>query len=280
MGLYCFERMALRLSLRIQRQAEGSAAAFGFGLLLHHFLLLTLHLFEACHEAGLLAGLFGILGHLLSYVFFLDNFAEDERHGDGYEQRQEVIIAQRGRIVVEEYHEEHGHQIHHPFHSGHAAGLILTLGVGVDDVRNSHEQTEQRDVVAEIFGDEGYVAAPRDDGVGRREVVSPEEALSAQLYAAGEEAEHGKQDGELKQHGYATRHGAGSGFAVQGHGLLLTRHGILLARIFVVEGFDVGGQDAHLGLRDKALVRQRIEHQLDEDGEQQYHYAVVQTQTA
>ena len=34
------------------------------------------------------------------------------------EKRQEVIIGEAGGIVVEEYHEEHRHEIHHPLHAG------------------------------------------------------------------------------------------------------------------------------------------------------------------
>lgn len=170
------------------------AFAFALFLLAEHGLLLFLHLFEACHEAGFLFRFLGVGGHGFAHAVFLDGQAECVGLADGDQQRQEVVIAKAGRVVVEENHEEDRHEVHHPLHPRHTGGLlVLHIKVGVDDVCGGHQQAEQRDVVAEVFGHERDVAAPGDDGVGSREVMHPEEVLSAEFDAGGEELEDGEE---------------------------------------------------------------------------------------
>ena len=146
----------------IRRGGRGSATVVAALLLLltHHSLLLTLHLFKACHESALLLRLLGILCHGAAHVFLLDHETEGVGLHDCDREREEVVVGKSGSIVVEEDHEHDGHQIHHPFHAWHLTGGVLHVDTRIDDVGDGHEKTEEGDVVAEIFGHERDVAAP------------------------------------------------------------------------------------------------------------------------
>lgn len=90
--------------------------------------------------------------------------------------------------------------------------------------------------------------------------------MAAQLDGRGEEGEHREEYGHLQQQRHTARHRIGAGLAVEGHGLLLTRHGILGTGIFLVDFLYLGGEDTHLRAADKALIRERENHYLDKDG--------------
>lgn len=97
-----------------------SATLLTFLLFAEHGLLFALSFFEASHEAGFLFRLFGGFCHLCAHLVFGDKFAEDVGLDDSDEEREEVVVAQTGSIVVEDEEEHDGHEIHHPLHSGHS----------------------------------------------------------------------------------------------------------------------------------------------------------------
>ena len=130
-------------------------------------------------------------------------------------------------------------------------------------------------MVAKGVGDERDVCAPLHNLVGSAQVIGPQEGLTAQFDTRREEGEHRDKDGHLQQHGQTAAHGVGTGQAVQFHGLLLLLDGIFLIGIFLVDLCDIGGQEAHLGLRDVSLVGQRREHDLEDDGQHQDDETVV-----
>ena len=103
------------------------------------------------------------------------------------------------------------------------------------------------------------------DAVVRRQVVRPPERLPPQLDRRGEETEHGDQDRELDQHRDAPSQRIDARLLVEGHHLLLLLHRVVLLGILGIQGVDLGFDDAHLGLRDIALVSQRRNDDLDED---------------
>ena len=122
---------------------------------------------------------------------------------------------------------------------------------------------------------EGYGKGKSEDGIGSREVVGPEERLSAQFYRRGEEGEHCDQHGHLQQHGQTAREGACAGAAVECHCLLLAFEGVFLVGVLLVDLFDLGGKYAHLGLALEALECEGEDDELDEDGKEQDDDAVV-----
>ena len=130
-------------------------------------------------------------------------------------------------------------------------------------------------MVAEGARDKRDVGAPLHDLVGRAQVVGPQEGLSSQLDARGEEGEHRDQDRHLQHHGQAATHRVGTRQAVQFHGLLLLLHRILGVGILLVDLGDVRRQESHLGLRDIGLVGQRREHHLQDDGQHQDDQSIV-----
>ena len=136
-------------------------------------LLLALGLFEAGHETGISFGFLGVGHQFGTHLLFIDKLAGRPGLYDGDEQRQEVVVAQARRVVVEEEQEHHRHHIHHPLHAGHAvaAGLIGHVDFGVDYVHHCHKQTEQAHVVAV----EGYAERKSEYRVGGRQVLGPEE---------------------------------------------------------------------------------------------------------
>ena len=148
--------------------------------------------------------------------------------------------------------EEHQrHQIRHPLHAGHvvAAGLILHVDAGIDDIDNCHQQTEEADFIAV----EWYRERQGEDDVGSREVFGPQERLAAKLDGRGEEREHGDEHRHLQQQRQTAREWARAGTAVERHCLLLALHGVFLTGIFVVDFLDFGSENPHLGLRLEAL---------------------------
>lgn len=179
-------------------------------------MLLSLSFFKTSHEATFLFGLFGVFAHCGTYFFFVNHLSEDESLNDGDEKRKEVVVAEASGVVVEEHEEHQRHEVHHPFHARHCIVVRLSGHVDacVDDVYGSHEQTEEADVVAKRRGDEGNVGSPADDGVGRREVFSPEERLASEFDCRGEEVEHGYEYRHLQEHRETTREWAGSGTRV------------------------------------------------------------------
>lgn len=124
--------------------AAASCACALFLLFTEKSLLLALCFFKTSHEAALFFGLGGVLSHCFTHLFFAHYFAEHISLNDGDEQRQQVVVAQTGCIIVEEEQEHYRHEIHHPFHSRHgiAAGLVLHSDAGVDDVDYCHQQAE------------------------------------------------------------------------------------------------------------------------------------------
>ena len=72
---------------------------------------------------------------------------------------------------------------------------VLHVHPGVDDAGDSHQQTEQRYMVAEIFSHKRDVAAPRHDCIGGRKVMRPQEASVPELDSRREEREHCKRIG-------------------------------------------------------------------------------------
>lgn len=64
-------------------------------------LLLALGLFEAGHETGFLFGFLGVGHQFGTHLLFIDKLAGRPGLYDGDEQRQEVVVAQTRRVVVE-----------------------------------------------------------------------------------------------------------------------------------------------------------------------------------
>ena len=128
--------------------------------------------------------------------------------------------------------------------------------------------------------DERNVGVPRDDGVERREVFGPEERLLTQLDSRREEPVERDQDRHLEQHRQATTHRAGPSTTVQLHGGLLTVHRLLLLGVAGVDRLHLRAQDTHLGRRHVRLVRQREEHQLDDERKDEDDHTVVGEEAA
>jgi hypothetical protein len=118
------------------------------------------------------------------------------------------------------------------------------------------------------------------DVVGGREVVHPEERLSAKLDSVWEEGEHSDKYGPLEEHRYATREWASAGFRVEFHSLLLALHSVFLAGVFIVEFFNFGSEHTHLSLRFVAFESEGESYDLDEDSKEQDNDAVVADETA
>ena len=93
-----------------------------------------------------------ILFQLGKNFLLVDTFTEYIGLNNRNQQRQEIIITQPGRIIIEEYQEHDGHQIHHELHTRHLllSGGILHIDFGVYQVGNSHQQTEKADVITKI----------------------------------------------------------------------------------------------------------------------------------
>lgn len=141
------------------------------GLFAHQGFLLFLRSLEASHKSALFAGLLGVFEHLGTNFFLADAATEDVCLYDCNQQRQEVVVAEAGCVVIEEEQEHHGHQIHHPLHTGHGgpAGLILHIDARVYDVDHGHQQAEQ----AHMATIERDIEGKRQYHVGCREVVCP-----------------------------------------------------------------------------------------------------------
>ena len=73
----------------------------------------------------------------------------------------------------------------------------------------------------------------------------------------------------MQQHWQAAAEWACASHAVEFHLFLLRLHGVFLSGIFLVDFLHVGSQQAHLGLRNVALVRQWEQHHLEQYGEHQ-----------
>ena len=246
-------------------------------------LLLTLHLGHALHEAVAFARLLLVRLELGQQLVFVDEVAERGRLQDGDQRRDEEVVAQPRGILVEDEEEHHGHHVRHHGHAGH---LLLTgvahvhVDLGVDHVDYRHQQTEEADVVTHEGADERNVGVPRDDGVERREVFGPEERLLTQLDSRREKPVERDEDRHLEQHRQATTHRAGPGTTVQLHRGLLPIHRLLLLRIAGVDRLHLRPQHTHLGRGHVRLVRQREEHQLDDERKDEDDHTVVGEETA
>lgn len=146
-------------------------------LLLAQQLLVTL--LELRLLAVRLAGRIGLHDGLDLRV--VDHAADNERLPDGQQVREQVVVAQTARIVVEPEQQHERHEVeHHELHARHLRlrrGRLLVAVIGVAEGRKGHQQGEQRDVVP-VEGDrEGQV----QHAVIRRQVAGPEERLPAQL---------------------------------------------------------------------------------------------------
>ena len=116
--------------------------------------------------------------------------------GNGNQGREEVIVGETRSIVIENEQEHDRHEIHHVLHSWHlilSCVGVLHVDVGVDKVRYRHQETEQRKMVAEVFGDERYLRIPFHDGIVGGEVLCPEEGLLTQFDGCREEHEHSEK---------------------------------------------------------------------------------------
>ena len=246
-------------------------------------LLLTLHLGHALHEAVALARLLLVRLELGQELVFVDEVAERGRLQDGDKRGDEEVVAQTRGVLVEDEEEHHGHHVRHHGHAGH---LLLPrvahvhVDLGVDHVDNRHQQTEEADVVTHEGADERDVGVPRDDGVERREVFGPEERLLTQLDGRREEPVERDEDRHLEQHRQTAAHRAGPGTTVQLHGGLLTVHRLLLLGVAGVDRLHLRAKHTHLGRGHVRLVRQREEHQLDDERKDEDDHTVVGEEAA
>ncbi len=122
---------------------------------------------------------------------------------------------------------------------------------------------------------ERYGEGEGEDSVGSREVVSPEERLSAKLNCRWEEREHGDEHRHLEEHGQTAREGACAGTAIESHSLLLTFESVGLIRIFLVDFLDFRRKNTHFGLTLVALECEGEDDELDEECEQEDDEAIA-----
>ena len=113
-----------------------------------------------------------ILFQLGKNFLLVDTFTEYIGLNNRNQQRQEIIITQPGRIIIEEYQEHDGHQIHHELHTRHLllSGGILHIDFGVYQVGNSHQQTEKADVITKIGRYQRYISIPTHDSIIGRQM--------------------------------------------------------------------------------------------------------------
>ena len=124
---------------------------------------------------------------------------------------------------------------------------------------------------------QGKVEVPVQQVVVCRQVVGPEELLSAQFDGVRHEEEEGHPHRHLYQGGQASAHGAHAILAVELHGLLLLLQGILGIGILVVDLVDVGLECTHLGSREVLLVGEGEYDGLHDEREQKEHDTHVHT---
>lgn len=96
------------------------------------------------------------------------------------QRRDEIVIRQTGSILVEEHQEHQRHHVHHGLHARHLLlpGIRhLHIILGIKNIRDRHQQTEQTDVISEIRSDDRNIFIPTKDSVVSRQVVRPKETL-------------------------------------------------------------------------------------------------------
>ena len=156
----------------------------------------------------------------------------------------------------------------------------IHIELRVGDVRNGHQEAEQTDMVAEECRNQRDLHVPAHDGIVRREVARPEEALVAQLDGRREEHKERDEDRHLQQHRDTAAHRAGSCAAIEFHDGALTIHGLLLLGILSVDFFHLRTEDAHLRRRHVRLVGQRQKDELHEYCHPENNPSVVAHETA
>ena len=182
---------------------------------------------------------------------------------------EEVVVAEAGGEVVtdEEHHDRHhvqAHEAHHLRVGIVTRALVLHRHTRVEEHRQGHQEGEQGDVVHPEDA-----RAPMDDVVIGGEVLGPQERLLAQLDGGREETEHRPQDRELEEHRKTAAHHVDTRLLVQVHGRLLFLHGVFLLGILGVDLVQFRPEDLHFRGGRKALVGERQDDQLDEDGHQE-----------
>ena len=274
-------------SIGVCRQHGGLLVALlALLLLLEHFGLLLLQGLEARGQsAGLFVGvvLVGfVVGFKFGQEFGVVGSATQPPHGQGAEEeRDEVVVVEAGRVLVEHEEEEERHEHHHPLHHLHLLRLLarhrfalLAHGhVTVKQVGAAEEQAEEAEVVA----DAPDVEVPGKETVVGGEVVGPEEALLAKLDGVRHKVKHGNPDGHLDEHGQAAAHGAHAILRVERHGFLLALQGILLLGIFGRNEVDFGLEYTHFGTAHVTLAGGHIDNDAEQDGDEQKHDAHGQT---
>ena len=140
-----------------------------------------------------------ILFQLGKNLLLVDTFTEYIGLNNRNQQRQEIIITQPGRIIIEEYQEHDGHQIHHELHTRHLllSGGILHIDFGVYQVGNSHQQTEKADVITKIGRYQRYISVPTYDRIIGRQIFRPQERFTPKLDRRREEGEHRNKNRHL-----------------------------------------------------------------------------------
>ena len=108
--------------------------------------------------------------------------AEEEHLGDGGQLVDGHVEGESRRHVVEEDHEDEGHDVHHPGLAG--------VGHGLEFLLEKHGDS----------GEDGQgMDGESEDGVGHGEVCDPEEGGVTDFDGAPEGVEHGEEDGDLDQ---------------------------------------------------------------------------------
>ena len=169
-------------------------------LFFHHLLLLLLHSFKAGSEAGLFHFLrvFPVRFQLCQKRFLIRHFAHDDGSYHTDKRRNEVVVVQSRRIVVQYKQEHNGHQVRHPFHGCHLRIvthiLLLHHDNLIDDGCCTEEQTEQTQVVTQQWD----AGAPADQIIIRRKVTCPQETLLTELDSIRNKEEQCQEMTELK----------------------------------------------------------------------------------
>ena len=114
-----------------------------------------------------------------------------------------------------------------------------------DNGGNGHQHGKKTDMITENAQE--WHVIPGNNGIIGGKVLCPQESFLPEFNGSGEEPEHGKQNGELQQHGKTSSHGTDTGFFVQGHGSLLFFHFLALG-IFMGQLIHLGFQYLHPGL--------------------------------
>ena len=143
-------------------------------------LLSFLGFFQTFHETGLLHRLFLVFFQLGQQLIFVNRITENYSLQNRDQCGDEVVVGQTGCILIEEYQHHQRHHVHHRLHSRHlllSSVRLIHIELRIYDVRYSHQQTEQTDMISEVRCNNRNICIPAYNRIISRQVVCPKETL-------------------------------------------------------------------------------------------------------